>query len=328
LSSMTHLVNKMDMKKKIAEVIRKANNIAMSSHVRPDADSLGSGLALYLMLEQMGKKVSYFNTDQAPFPLTQLPGYPVIQIGQVYPKPFDILILVEGGTEDRTGLDHIEDYFTINIDHHATSAYDSNLNWVVPEVAAVGELVYELGVELGAEFTRDIGFNLYAAISSDTGSFRYSNTTFKSLGIASDLVRKCHFTPYEVSDLLFYSNYLEKVQMIQKVLSTLDLRLNNRVAIIDFKRDFLATLNLKDIETEDIISIARSIIGVEATLFFKEIEDNFFRVSIRSRDGLSSQKVARCFKGGGHDHAAGFFYRGNIGKGKDEVIKVIEDQLR
>ncbi len=309
-------------------MIRKSKDIAISSHVRPDADSLGSGLALYLMMEQMEKNVAYYNTDRAPFPLTNLPAYGVIKIGQIYPEPFDILILIEGGTEDRTGLDHIEKYFTINIDHHATSAFDSNLNWIVPEAAAVGELIYELGIELGVEFTRDIGFNLYAAISSDTGSFKYSNTTYKSLGIASELVKKCNFTPYEVSDLLFYSNYLEKVQMIQKVLSTLELRLNNKVAIIDFKRDFLTTLRLKDIETEDIISIARSIIGVEATLFFKEIEEDYYRVSIRSRDGVSSQEVARAFRGGGHDHAAGFFYRGNIEKAKREVLEVIIKQLK
>lgn len=316
------------MKKEVAKVIRKANKIAISSHVRPDADSIGSGLAFYLMLEQLGKKVAYFNTDRAPFPLTNLPSYNVIQIGQIYPEPFDILVLIEGGTEDRTGLDHIEEYFTINIDHHATSAYDSNMNWVDPGVSAVGELVYELGIELGIEFTRDIGFNLYAAISSDTGSFRYSNTTHKSLGIASALVKKCNFSPYEVSDLLFYSNYLEKVRMIEKVLSTLELELKNKIAIIYFKRQFLSTLNLKDIETEDIISVARSIIGVEVTLFFKEIEDEFFRISIRSRGSVSSQKVAKVFKGGGHDHAAGFFYRGNIEKAKKEIIAVIKDQLK
>jgi phosphoesterase RecJ-like protein len=315
------------MKKKVAEVIRKSNKIAISSHVRPDADSIGSGLALYLMLEQLGKKVSYCNTDSAPFPLTSLPSYGVIQLGQVYPEPYDSLVLIEGGTEDRTGLDHIEEYFTINIDHHATSAYDSNLNWVDPGVAAVGELIYELGLELGVEFTRDIGFNLYAAISSDTGSFKYSNTTHKSLGIASELVKKCNFTPYEVSELLFYSNHLEKVEMIEKVLSTLELQLNNKIAIIYFKREFLSRLNLKDIETEDIISVARSIIGIEVTLFFKEIDDDFYRVSIRSRGKISSQKIARMFKGGGHDHAAGFFYKGKPEKAIATIIDILEKQF-
>jgi len=315
------------MKKKIANAIKKSKRIAISSHIRPDADSIGSGLALYLMLQKVGKEVHYYNIDKAPFPLTSLPAYEVIEFRQIYPDPYDMLILIEGGTEARTGQTHIDDYFTVNIDHHATSAYESNINWVVPEAAAVGELVYELGLQLNIEFTRDIGFNLYAAISSDTGSFKYSNTTYKSLHIASQLVKNCRFTPDEVSNLLFYSNHYEKVQMIQKVLSTLELHLNKRVAMIDFKREFLNTLSLKDIETEDVISIARSINGVDVTLFFKEIGDDHYRVSIRSRGSVSSQEVAKIFKGGGHDHAGGFFYKGKIKDAKRDILNIIEKQF-
>jgi phosphoesterase RecJ-like protein len=315
------------MKKKIANAIKKSKRIVISSHIRPDADSIGSGLALYLMLQQIGKEAHYYNTDKAPFPLTGLPAYEVIEFRQIYPAPYDLLILIEGGTEARTGQSHIGHYFTVNIDHHATSAYESNINWVVPEAAAVGELVYELGLQLKIEFTREIGFNLYAAISSDTGSFKYSNTTYKSLHIASQLVKNCQFTPDEVSNLLFYSNHYEKVQMIQKVLSTLELGLNKRVAMIDFKREFLSTLSLNDIETEDVISIARSIKGVDVTLFFKEIGDDHYRVSIRSRENVSSQEVAKIFKGGGHDHAAGFFYEGKIADAKRDILNIIKKQF-
>jgi len=191
----------------------------------------------------------------------------------------------------------------------------------------VGELVYELGLQLNIEFTRDIGFNLYAAISCDTGSFKYSNATYKSVHIASQLVKNCGFTPGEVSNLLFYSNLYEKVQMIQKVLSTLELDLNKRVAMIDFKREFLSTLSLKDIETEDVISIGCSIKGVEVTLFFKEIGDDHYRISIRSRENVSSQEVAKIFKGGGHDHAAGFFYKGKIEDAKRDILNIIKKQF-
>ncbi|UCH97917.1 MAG: DHH family phosphoesterase, partial [Candidatus Aminicenantes bacterium] len=215
---------KINIKKKVAELIRNSRRIAITSHIRPDADCIGSGLALYSMIEQLGKEVHFFNLDKAPFPLTELPGYEKIKYGQIYPDPFDIVVLIEGGTEDRTGMNYLDKYFTINIDHHATSSFCCDLNWVVPDAGAAGELVYQLADELGIQWTRDIGFNLYAALSSDTGSFKYSNTTTKALAIASQLVKKCHFTPVEVSDLLFNSNPLEKVQMIQKVLSTLELR--------------------------------------------------------------------------------------------------------
>lgn len=315
------------MKKKTAQLIGKSQRIAITCHIRPDADCIGSGLALYFILKQLGKDVHFYNIDRSPFPLTELPGYDVIEFGQIYPEPFDIVILIEGGTRDRTGMSNLDKYYTINIDHHATSSRCCNLNWVVPAAAAAGELVYDLADEFPVQWTRDIGFNLYAAVSSDTGSFRYSNTTAKVLEIASRLVKKCNFTPLEVSDLLFNSNQLEKVQMIQKVLSTLELRAENKVAMITFHRNFLTRLSLKDIETEDVISIARSILGVDVTLFFKEIEDNHFRVSIRSRGNICSQEIARTFNGGGHPHAAGFFYKGEIEKAKNDIMDVVQKQM-
>ena len=320
--------NNENVKKEIAEVVRRSHRIGISSHIRPDADSIGSSLALYHILKELGKDVRYFNTDKAPYPLTDLPGCDVLEHGQLHPNPFDVVILVEGCTEERTGMIHLDDYYTINIDHHTSSAYNCNINWVDPSAAAVGELMYDLAVELKTPWTREIGFNIYAAISSDTGSFKYSNTTSKSLKVASQLIKECDFTPVEVSELLFNSNPLEKVRMIQKVLSTLDLRYNDRIAMIDFKREFMNELSLKDIETEDVIALARSIRGVDVTLFFKEIDNNRLRVSIRSRGEINSQQVANAFSGGGHVHAAGFFYDGDIVTAKDDILEVIKKQFK
>ena len=315
------------MKAQIAEKISKARTIAISSHVRPDADSIGSGLALSLMLKQLGKDTYYYNTDRAPHPISQLPGYGDIRFRQIYPDPFDLVILIEGGSEERTGQKNLKNYYSISIDHHSTSSDDANINWVVPEAAAVGELIYELGLEMKVIFSRDIAFNLYAAIASDTGSFKYSNTTATSLAIASDLATRGGFYPCEVSNMLFNSNPHEKIQMLTRVLSTLEMALDERVAMIDFQRSFLKHLSLKDIETEDIIAIARSIKSVQVLLFFKEIADNYYRISIRSRDNFSAQQIAQVFNGGGHHQAAGFFYRGELAVAKKEILQLIKKQL-
>jgi phosphoesterase RecJ-like protein len=315
------------MKAQIAEKISRARTIAISSHVRPDADSIGSGLALLLMLRQMGKDAHYYNADRAPHPINLLPGYGDIRIRQIHPDPFDLVILIEGGSEERTGQKNLKNYFSINIDHHATSSNDAAINWVVPEAAAVGELIYELGLEMKVTFSRDIAFNIYAAIASDTGSFKYSNTRPESLAIASDLAIRGGFPPCEVSNMLFNSNPLEKIQMLNKVLSTLELSLDQRVAMIDFQRAFLEHLNLKEIETEDVIAIARSIRGVQVVLFFKEIAEDYYRVSIRSRDNFSARQIAQVFNGGGHHHAAGFFYRGKLAAAKKEILQLIRKQL-
>lgn len=316
-----------NMPARIAGVLREAGRIAVTSHVRPDADCIGSGLAVSAMLRQLGKEVVFCNTDPAPFPLTRLPGFELIQYRQIYPDPFDVLVLIEGSTEDRNGQTHLDQYRTINIDHHATGGNNADINWVCPRAGAVGEMIYELGIELGIAFTREIAFNLYAAIASDTGSFKYSNTTYRSLFIASELVRLSGIDPSDVGNLLFYSNPLEKVRLIQKVLSTLELTLGGRVCIIRFEQKFLSHLSLNDIETEDIVSIARSILGVRMTLFFKEIGDGRFRISLRSKGELNAQQVARRFGGGGHDHAAGFFFQGTLDEARREVLAVVKEQL-
>jgi bifunctional oligoribonuclease and PAP phosphatase NrnA len=315
------------MKQEISRKIRECRKIALSSHIRPDADSIGSGLALMATLQRLGKEVHFRNTDPAPHPINLLPHYSEIQFKQIAPDEFDAVILIEGGTEDRTGQKNLRNYFTINIDHHATSAQDADINWVVPKAAAVGELIYEICLELDGGMERDVAFNLYAAIASDTGSFKYSNTTARSLEICSELVQRGGFSPFEVSNLLFNSNPYEKIVMMNRVLATLELALDNQVAIIVFRRSFLKSMSLKDIETEDIIGIVRSISGVQFLLFFKEIGDNHFRVSIRSREHLSAQLVAQQFNGGGHHHAAGFFYQGSFTKAKRDIMAIINRQL-
>lgn len=316
------------IKKEIADVLKSAQKIAITSHVRPDADCIGSALALEAMLRQIGKDVCIRNTDPAPYPLTRLPGFETIRYAQIYPDAFDLVVLVEGGTEERTGQKHLERYQTVNIDHHATGAQDGTWNWVDPGAAAVGEMVYELGHWLGITFTPMICTNLYAAIASDTGSFRYSNTTAKSLRIASELARRGGVRPHEVSDLLFNNNPVEKIRMLQRVLGTLDLGLNGRVAIINFRRSFLDNLQLREVETEDIVALARSIRGVDVTLFFKEIGEESYRVSIRSKGAFNSQWVAGPYGGGGHEHAAGFFCNGSLDALKEEILQLIDSGLR
>jgi len=315
------------IKKRIADTIRGCKKIAISSHIRPDADSIGSGLALYLMIQQFGIDVTYCNTDPAPHPVNRLPHYERIRLRQIATEAFDLVILIEGGNEERTGQKNLSSYRTINIDHHETSSFDADINWVVPDAAAVGELIYELGLVLEIEFTHDIAFNLYAAIASDTGSFKYTNTTHRSLRIAADLVKRAGIYPFEVVNLLFNSNPVEKILMMTKVLSTLELAEGNRVALIEFRREFLANMNLKDIDTEDIITIARSINGVLVLLFFKEIDRGTYRISIRSRDDFSAKEVARHYQGGGHHHAAGFFFYGDLATAKRDILAIVREQL-
>ncbi len=316
------------MIKDIVKKIMAAENIAVSSHVRPDPDCIGSGIALCLMLEQLGKKVSFRNTDMAVFPITEFPGFNRVECKQISPDPFDLIILLEGGSEDRHGQKGLSEYFTINIDHHATSSTISDMNWIDPEASAVGELIYELGLELDIEFTEEIGFNLYAAIASDTGSFKYSNTSYRALNTASEIVKISGIEPHYVSDLIFNSNPVEKVVLTRKILSTLKFLYNGEMAYVFCRKNFIDSGNIDDYDTEDIISIVRSILGVKVVLFLKELGNNLLRASLRSKGDFSASEVAGHFNGGGHGHAAGFFYNGSLEEAEREITSVVFRQLK
>lgn len=316
------------MKDKIAKKLLGSERIVISSHIRPDGDSIGSGLALSLMLKQLGKQVSFRNKEMASFPLTKLPGYDIIEYSQIYPENFDAVVLIESGNEDRSGMKNMERYFTINIDHHATSPRISDINWVDPKASAVGELIYELGEHMKIRFTPEIGANLYAAIISDTGSFKYSNTTFRTLKTASEIVSKSGINPHRISDLIFNSNPPEKIFLLRKILSTLELSKEGCIASISFIRDFMPLGDgIEKYETEDIIAIVRSIIGVKVTIFFKEVDKNYFRVSLRSKGDVSSFEIAKNFNGGGHNHASGFFMKGEYETVKKSVLETAEEYL-
>jgi len=312
----------------ICGALKQAQKIAISAHIRPDGDAIGSGLALLEMLNQMGKEVHFCNADKASFPLTGLPDYNTIENRQIYPEQFDLLILLEGATPCRCRQDGLENYFTINIDHHSSCKQDATLNWVDSAAAAVAELIYLLGKSLPIRFTPSIGFNLYAAIISDTGSFKYSNTTARTLFIAADLIKTCEFNPAAVSDLIFNSNPLEKVRMLQKVLATLQIHLEGQVATIYYLKSFMNTPTIEDFDSEDVVAVVRSIYGVNITLFYKEVEPQQYRVSIRSRGNANAQLIAAHFDGGGHQHAAGFNFQGTLEQAINSSLAIISEQCK
>ncbi|MFW6159697.1 MAG: DHH family phosphoesterase [Acidobacteriota bacterium] len=308
------------------EVTRKkifeCQKIVITSHLRPDGDSLCTGLALYFIIRQLGKKADIINYDRTPAPFNQFPHMDVIKIGEIPPNYYDCVILLECANVSRSGHRTLDNYFKINIDHHHSNDYYADINWVDPEASAVAELVYDLAVKLHIEFTPEIANNLYCAIVSDTGSFQFSNTNARSFEVCSNLVKK-GADPISVSQFLFNNNPLEKIKLLGKVLSTLQLKENGKIALISLFQKDLAILNQNEIDTEDITSLARSIIGVQVVLFFKEIRANVFRISVRSKGEANAAAIAEHFGGGGHVHAAGFTVKGRFTNLTEEIPRII-----
>ena len=302
------------IKNEIAQKIFKAANIAITSHLRPDGDSLYTSLALAEMLELLGKKVQVVNHDPLPFPLSDFREMKRIKIGQIDPENLDLVILLECADVSRSGQTRIDHLPKINIDHHYSNSPYADINWIDPGASAVAEMVFELVEPLGISLTPRIAEYLYAAIFSDTGSFRFSNTSGKALYTCYRLV-EAGADPFRVADKLTANNTAAKIKLLARVLNSLQLNEKGNIAILSmFKKDLEET-GLKEVEVEDITTIARSIKGVMMVIFFKEMGPGVFRVSLRSKGAANSAIVAEHFGGGGHVHAAGFTV-----SGKHEIL--------
>jgi phosphoesterase RecJ-like protein len=315
-----------DSIRRIADKLLASRRIAVTSHLRPDGDSICTSLALARMLESLGKEVVVVNRDPTPSPFHAFPDADRIVIGQVAPRPLDAVVLLECADVSRSGQEGLDGYFKINIDHHFSNTPYADINWIDAAAPAVGEMVFALGLALPLRMTPAVANHLYCSIVSDTGSFQFSNTTGRALGACARLA-ELGASPIDVSERLYNTNSPEKVMLLGKVLSTLALNARGNIAIISMFKTDLAALNLREIDTEDITTMARSIKGIEIVLFFKEMDAETFRVSLRSKGGANAARVAEHFGGGGHVHAAGFTVYGPYDRLVQEVPAVVERLL-
>ncbi len=311
----------------VAAKIASSRRIIISSHLRPDGDSICTALALALTAEAMGKEAVIINHDPTPFPFNFFPDAERIRIGQIYPEPCDCLILLECASIERSGQRNLDNYFLINIDHHYSNFNYAHLNWVDSRASAVGEMVFSLLQSLKVNITPSIASHLYCAIVSDTGGFQFSNTNARTFLVCHHLV-EAGANPAKISELLFNNYSPEKIKLLGLVLSTLRMNSNGNIAIITMFRSFLERLKLSEVDTEDITTLARSIRGVDLVLFFKEIDPQTFRISLRSKGEINAAAIAERFGGGGHVHAAGFTAYGSYECLIQEIPLKIEKLLQ
>lgn len=307
--------------------ILSSRRIAITSHLRPDGDSICTSLALAGLIEGLGKRVHIINHDPTPFPFSRMPEVKRITIGQIPARGFDLVILLECANVERSGMKHVDGYFKISIDHHYSNDNYADINWIDPEASAVGEMAFLLAEKMGLPITPEIASHLYCAIVSDTGCFQFSNTSARAFEVCCKLVRS-GADPIRTTEFLYNTNSPQKIQLLGQVLSTLRINSTGTIATITmFKKD-LRALHLKEIDTEDITTLARSIRGVEVVLFFKETEKDTFRVSVRSKGEVNAAAIAEGFDGGGHVHAAGFTVVGPYSRLVKDVPRKIEPLLR
>lgn len=308
----------------IVQYLRDHHRLVLTSHSRPDGDSIGSQLALGRGLEQIGKTVEIINSDPVPAVYRFLPGASRISVsGSFGSGNWDSLILLECNDFARPGLENLQFRHSINIDHHADGAAYADLNWIDPTAAAVAEMVYELLLALDVPILPEIATNLYTGILTDTGSFQFACTTARTFEICSSLLRH-GADPAHVSREVYQSQPVAKVRLLARVLSTLQLDCEGRLAWISMPGELLEQVGADTSDTEGIVNHVLSISGVRVAAFFREGDSEGIRVSLRSRNGLDVSRVARGFGGGGHTMASGLTVRLPL----EQAIEVVLQELR
>ncbi len=297
---------------------------AVTSHARPDGDSIGSQLGLALALESLGKAVDIVNADPPPHAYSALPGVERIRVSESLEGVFDAVFVLECNNLERPGVGNLSRYYVINIDHHAKTESFGQLNWVDPSAAAVAEMVYTLLGALKAPVTAAIATNLYAAILTDTGSFQFANTRAETFAIVGDLVAR-GADPAWVARQVYMNQPRSKLDLLVKVLETLEIHPSGGIASIFLTPRVLEQVQASPGETEGLINYALGIEGVELAAFFREEHQDLYRISLRSKSDLDVGEIARYFGGGGHKNAAGFSLEGSLNQVREKVLSQLED---
>lgn len=283
------------------ELLKAAKKLVIVSHVSPDGDTLGSSLALMHALCMLGKEVIMNVDDDISTVYSFLPG--IAEYRRFAPDESvdaDLLVIVDASSADRAGnaLEVVKSPAVLNIDHHKTNTQFADYLYLDSDAAATAEIIYSLLLEMGIKLTRDIATCIYEGIYTDTGSFKYSNTTSNTLKTAADLL-KYGVNPSLISDNMELKSR-SQVEMLRKVLETLTFLKDGKIAYIEIPLE----LYDHNVETDTFISYPRYVEGVEIALLFKQVEENLTRVSFRSKE-IDVAKIALSFGGGGHKKAAG-----------------------
>jgi len=307
----------------VLKQIEQRRSFVLTSHARPDGDAIGSVLACSEMLRQMGKQADIVNADPAPPPIMQFPGVPDIQLAATVEGDYDAAIIMECGDLSRTGVTGLDRYFVINIDHHQGNTNYGALNWFDASAAACGEMVFDLVRALDVPLTVDIATHIYLAIHTDTGSFHYSNITPRTFEICRACL-EAGVDPIDVARKIYDSNNMGRLKLFGAVLGAMQIDATGRVAIVYLDHEMARAAGGTYEDTEGLINLPLTVKEIQAVLFFKQIEGESYRISMRSKGDVDIAAVAKEFGGGGHKNAAGCTASGGVDMLQKQFVEKIE----
>lgn len=310
------------MMDEVLKEIEQRDSFLLTSHARPDGDAVGSLLALYQILRQVGKNACVVMSDAVPLIYDPLPYSNVVLHSACVPDEApQAAIILECDSIQRTRLKGLETRFLINIDHHTSARQFAHINWIDADACAVAEMVYRLARAAGVMISPDVATCLYTAVLTDTGSFCYAGTNARTFELALELVRY-GARPVDIAHHVYFSNPASKMRLLGAALCNL-----HREGALAYMHISLAEMERSgglEEDCEGLVNYALSITGVEVALFFRELADGRYRVSLRSKGRVNVAVVAEQFGGGGHVCASGCAVAGPLATS----LELILNQLR
>lgn len=307
----------------VAAALRARHSFILTSHARPDGDALGSQMALAFALRALGKEVRLIDRDPMPGPYRDLPGVSGIEYASALSGDADAVVTLECSDVRRPGLAGLEKYFLINIDHHLGNEMYGQVNWFNADAAACTEMVADVIDELGVPWTQEIATHLYLGIATDTGGFRHGPISPRTF----DICRRVAETGVDTSRLsrqIFDSFGIGRVKLMGKMLCSMELRHQGRLAVLEFDDALLAECGATADDTEGLVNLPLGANEVTAVALFKPQADGTCRVSLRSKPAVDVRAVATRCGGGGHKNAAGCTVAAPLAVVKRDILAGLE----
>ena len=297
--------------------IERRDSFVLTSHARPDGDAIGSALACCQVLRAMGKQADVVLHDAVPRIYRPLPfADQVVQANRLNGS-YEAAIILECDSLLRTRLEGLEDRFLINIDHHASGRPFADVNWIDPHAVATAEMVFRLGREAGVPLSPEIATCLYTALMTDTGSFMFQGTNEHTFALARELTL-AGADPSHCARNIYFAHSGAKMRLLGEALRNLNQE--GHLAWIWVTQEQMERCGAKEEDCEGLVNYALSIADAEVAVFFRELPDGRFRVSLRSKGKVNVANLAERFGGGGHECASGCAVKGPLQAAVSEIL--------
>lgn len=315
------------MLSQVVELIENKEVFAITTHIKPDGDGVGSSLGLCWLLRSLGKEAEVIVHGEVPPAYKSLPGAEEIRDVRYVNGKYDAVFVIECSDLSRPGIDGLENQFTVNIDHHATSEHFGTINWIDSTASAVGEMIYNLCKAIGGRITKEIAECVYMALVTDTGSFHFPNTSDRTLKVASELI-KAGAKPEKIGEAV-YNNYpWSRIELMRRVLGTVKRDTTGAVASIRQTLEMSDESDAIDGDNNGFVNIPLAAREVKATVYMREIAPNKFRASLRSKGDINVARVAERFGGGGHKNASGLSIEGDWDACEAEIVSKLVEAIK